>query len=44
MLRKRLEAELTSDGSDIRLLLDKKARFERDNRRHGGHGGPSQWR
>jgi len=30
---------LNGEGVDVRLLLDHKARFERDHRRKGGHGG-----
>jgi hypothetical protein len=30
-------------ASHTRLVLDKKARFERDQRRKGGHGGAEQW-
>jgi hypothetical protein len=29
---------------NARLVLDRKARFERDQRRKGGHGGAAQWR
>jgi hypothetical protein len=28
---------------NARLVLDRKARFERDHRRRGGHGGAFQW-
>ena len=43
-LRKRIEDQLKGEGADVRLVLDKKARFERDNRRWGGHGGREQGR
>ena len=44
MLRRRVEDQLKGKGADIRLVLDKKARLERDQRRSGGHGGKEQWR
>ena len=44
MLRRRVEDQLAGEGADIRLVLDKKARLERDQRRSGGHCGREQWR
>jgi hypothetical protein len=40
MLRKRIEAALMAENPEIRLMLDRKARFERDQRRRGGEGTP----
>jgi hypothetical protein len=40
-LRRRLEQ---SEGTPVRLVLDLRARRERDRRQRGGHGGPQQWR
>lgn len=44
MLRRRIVQQLDGQQCDIRLLLDRKARLERDQRRKGGHGGMEQWR
>jgi hypothetical protein len=43
LLRRRVEDQLRSDGRDVRLVLDRRARQERDQRRRGGHGGAEQW-
>lgn len=43
MLRQRIEERLLPDEPEIRLVLDRGARQERDRRRRGGHGGASQW-
>jgi hypothetical protein len=37
-LRRRIEAALLPDDVDVRLMLDRRARFERDRRRRGGEG------
>jgi hypothetical protein len=44
LLRRRVEDQLRGDNRDVRLVLDKRARQERDLRRSGGHGGKEQWR
>jgi hypothetical protein len=41
-LRRRIESLMMPDTVEIRLELDRKARLERDQRRHGGHDG-GQW-
>jgi hypothetical protein len=43
MLRKRVEAALMPEDPEVRLMLDRKARFERDQRHRGGEGS-QQWR
>jgi hypothetical protein len=43
VLRRRIEDQLRGEQADVRLVLDKRARQERDQRRRGGHGGAEQW-
>jgi hypothetical protein len=43
-LRRKLENAHRGENIEIRLILDKRARMERDQRRKGGHGGAAQWR
>jgi hypothetical protein len=39
MLRRRIEERLLGEDVDVRLAFDRKARFERDQRRRAGRGG-----
>jgi hypothetical protein len=43
-LRRKVEALMLPDSVEVRLILDLRARHERDQRRRGGHGGAEQWR
>ena len=43
VLRRRIESALMPDLVDIRLILDRKARQERDQRRRGGKGRPTDY-
>jgi hypothetical protein len=38
VLRRRIEERLLPDSIDLRLMLDRRARLERDQRRRGGEG------
>jgi hypothetical protein len=38
VLRRRIEERLLPDSIDVRLILDRRARLERDQRRRGGEG------
>jgi len=40
---RRLEDRLSGESVELRLLLDRKACLERDQRRKGGHGGAQPW-
>ena len=42
-LRRRIEEALRPDTVEIKLELDKRARFERDQRRRGGEGRASDY-
>jgi hypothetical protein len=37
------EAPISAADGAVRMVLDKRARQERDLRRNGGHGGAGQW-
>jgi hypothetical protein len=38
VLRRRIEERLLPDTVEVRLMLDRRARHERDRRRRGGEG------
>jgi hypothetical protein len=38
VLRRRIEERLLPDTVDVRLMLDRRARLEREQRRRGGEG------
>jgi hypothetical protein len=38
VLRRRIEERLLPDSVEVRLMLDRRARQERDQRRRGGEG------
>jgi hypothetical protein len=43
LLRRRIEERLLPDSVEVRLMLDRRARFERDRRRRGGEGRASDF-
>jgi hypothetical protein len=43
VLRKRVEEKLNGEDVEVRLMLDRRARLERDRRRRGGAGRPTDY-
>ena len=43
LLRRRIEERLLPDSIEVRLMLDRRARHERDQRRRGGGPRPSDY-